>query len=167
MALGNGRGGIWELSSFCSSNWEASEAIHWERQKIQEYVCLCVRVCAFVCTYVCVLHRFVCAVHMFDVCVEIIVEMMQYILDKLHWRHVQPQTSLGPGALDREFLLRDSSFSCELARRRTLQNDEQSQSLSNAESQVRKITALWVLWLLSQPQRWSLLAGWSWVAGLW
>lgn len=41
-----------------------------------------------------------------------------------------------------------------------------SQSLSNAESQVRKINASCVLWLLSESPYKSPLTGWSWAAGL-
>lgn len=52
MALGNGRGGIWELSSFCSSNWEASEAIHWDRR--YRNMCACVCVCVHLCARMCV-----------------------------------------------------------------------------------------------------------------
>lgn len=56
-------------------------------------------------------------------------EMMCSILVMLHWRHLQPRTSLGPGVLDRELLLSDCSFFCELARRRKSQSNKQAKVL--------------------------------------
>lgn len=55
---------------------------------------------------------------LFMCCVEGIVKIMHSIFDILNWRHVQLQTSLGPGVLDRQLLLRDSSFFRELSRSR-------------------------------------------------